>query len=105
MPNGAYDFAGTTYELYDGSNKVATFVMKSDGTTNTVYEGRRGKTYTLKETVAGKGFELDTKTYTITVDSNGNISINNGAEVDNNGKAFIYKDAFYKFIILLKKHA
>ena len=91
MPNNAYDFAGTTYELYDGSNKVATFVMKSDGTTNTVYEGRRGKTYTLKETVAGKGFELDTKTYTITVDSNGNISINNGAEVDNNGKVKIAK--------------
>ena len=91
MPNSAYDFAGTTYELYEGSDKVATFVMKSDGTTNTVYEGRRGKTYTLKETVAGKGFELDTKTYTITVDNNGNISINNGAEVDNNGKVKIAK--------------
>lgn len=91
MPNSAYDFAGTTYELYDGSNKVATFVMKSDGTTNTVYEGRRGKTYTLKETVAGKGFELDTKTYTITVDGNGNISINNGATVDNGGKVKIAK--------------
>lgn len=91
MPNSAYDFAGTTYELYDGSNKVATFVMKSDGTTNTVYEGRRGKTYTLKETVAGKGFELDTKTYTITVDGNGNISINNGATVDNGGKLKIAK--------------
>ena len=91
MPNSAYDFAGTTYELYEGSDKVATFVMKSDGTTNTIYEGRRGKTYTLKETVAGKGFELDTKTYTITVDGNGNISINNGATVDNGGKVKIAK--------------
>ena len=91
MPNSAYDFAGTTYELYSGSTKVATFVMKSDGTTNTVYEARKGMTYTLKETKAGKGFELDTKTYTITVSSNGIISINNGATVDNGGKVKIAK--------------
>ena len=89
--NDAYNFAGTTYELYSGNSLVATFVMKSNGTTDTVYTATLGSTYTLKETVAGKGFELDTKTYTISVSSNGNISINNGASVDNNSTVKIAK--------------
>ena len=41
MPNSDYDFTGTTYELYknaDHTGKAATFVMKSDGKTDTTFE-------------------------------------------------------------------
>ncbi|MCR4556987.1 MAG: VaFE repeat-containing surface-anchored protein [Saccharofermentans sp.] len=94
MPNSDYDFAGTTYELYksaDGTGKIATFVMKSDGKTDTAYETAYGKTYYLKETKAGKGFDLDSKTYTVKVSSTGIISVNNGASVDNGGAVRIVK--------------
>ena len=94
MPNDIYDIAGATYELYanpDGTGKVCEFVMKSDGTTDTSCTTAYGKTYYLKETKAGKGFELDTKTYTVKVGSDGNISVNNGAAVDNSGTVKITK--------------
>lgn len=94
MPNDVYDIAGATYELYtnpDGTGKVCAFVMKSDGTTDASYTTAYGKTYYLKETKAGKGFELDATVYNVTVGFDGNITVNNGATVDNSGAIKIAK--------------
>ena len=94
IPNSVYNLAGATYELYsnkDCTGKVCTFVMKSDGTTDTSYTTAYGKTYYLKETKAGKGFELDKKTYTVTVGSDGKVTVNNGAKTDNSGTVKIVK--------------
>lgn len=85
--NAAYDLNGTTYKLYANSNQtneVATFVMNSNGTTSTTFEATLGKTYYLKETVAGKGYGLDPTLYTVTVSSNGTVSVSNGVSVSKN---------------------
>ena len=82
--NSAYDLNGTTYKLYANSNQtdeLATFVINSNGTTTTTFEATLGKTYYLKETVAGKGYKLDSTLYTVTVSSNGTVSVNNGVSV------------------------
>lgn len=93
FPNSYYSFEGAKYTLYSGGTAVKTFTMAANGTTTDTYEATRGSTYTLKETTAGKGFTLDSTTYTITVASNGNISItnSNGATVDNSGTVKIAK--------------
>jgi len=93
FPNSYYSFEGAKYTLYSGGTAVKTFTMAANGTTTDTYEATRGSTYTLKETTAGKGFKLDNTTYTITVASNGNISItnSNGATVDNSGTVKIAK--------------
>lgn len=86
VPNSIYDLSGTTYELYkdqECKNKAFTFVMRSDGTTGDSYKTAYGKTYYLKETAAGKGFEIDPVIYTVTVSSTGAITVNNGVAVDN----------------------
>ena len=89
----SYSLAGTTYVLYDGNTAVATFVMDASGNTSTVYTTAYNKTYTLKETVAGTGFKLDTTTYTVTVSSTGVVSISggNGASVGSSGTINVLK--------------
>ena len=91
--SSSYSLAGTTYVLYDGTTPVATFVMDANGNTSTVYTTAYNKTYTLKETVAGTGFKLDTTTYTVTVSSTGVVSISggNGASVGSSGTINVLK--------------
>ena len=83
--SNSYSLEGSTYVLYDGNTAVATFVMNANGTTSTTYTTAYNKTYTLKETVAGRGYKLDSTTYTVTVGNTGIISISSGATVDNSG--------------------
>ena len=72
-------------DLDNAQSAVATFVMNANGTTSTTYTTAYNKTYTLKETVAGRGYKLDSTTYTVTVGNTGIISISSGATVDNSG--------------------
>lgn len=83
--NSCYDLNGTTYVLYSDqacTKSVATFKVDSKGATSTTYDATRGTTYYLKETVTGKGYQLDSKTYTVTVASDGTVTVNNGVTVN-----------------------
>ena len=63
-----YSIAGAKYQLTNSKGKLmGTFTTKKDGSTNTLTVP--AGTYKLKETVAPKGYMLDTKTYTVTVTS------------------------------------
>ena len=73
-----YSLEGAEYTLYDSEGKAAgTLRTGKDGISNelTVLCGK----YTLKETKASPGFELDAKTYDLTVP-------NSAVREDNNGK-------------------
>ena len=65
-----YSLAGAQYTLYDADGKNAgVLTTRADGSSNvlTVFCG----TYTLKETKASPGFDLDPETYTVTVKTDG----------------------------------
>ena len=86
--NSCYDLDGTTYELYSDAactTVVATFTVGSDGKTTTVFNADRGSTYYLKETVAGKGYDIDNSVYAVSVSSDGIVTVNNGVSVTKTG--------------------
>ena len=49
-------------------NRVGTFTIKADGKANTIKD-LKAKTYYLKETKAGKGYDLDKKVYPVSIKS------------------------------------
>lgn len=68
---------GATFALYEGTSVEQTKLIKE----YTVGKGgveltglQAGKTYTLKETQAPKGYELNSASYTLRVDNAGNIT-------------------------------
>ena len=69
--NSAYSLAGATYNVYKGTSGtgsvVATFTTDSSGhaTLSTPLEDG---TYSVKEVTPPKGYKLDTKVYTFTID-------------------------------------
>ena len=85
--NPNYSLDGTTFEIYNGDNKLATYVMNSSGgikscTLNSTDKNSyyikdnklhidanvipdSGLVLTYKETVAGKGYDLDTHSHNI----------------------------------------
>jgi len=70
--NGCYDLAGAEYGLYRtyaeaaiDVNRVHTFKVNSNGTSNAAYGVQNG-VYALKEVKAPVGYELDTTMYTVT---------------------------------------
>ena len=68
--NSAYSLAGATYNVYKGTSGtgdvVATFTTDSAGhaTLSTPLEDG---TYSVKEVTPPKGYKLDTKVYTFTI--------------------------------------
>lgn len=82
--NACYDLAGTTYELYSDAectDLLETFVVNSEGKTETVFESSRGATYYLKETVVGKGYIEDELVYTVKVSANGVVTVSDDVSV------------------------
>ncbi|MGN1334817.1 MAG: SpaA isopeptide-forming pilin-related protein [Anaerovoracaceae bacterium] len=74
-----YSLSGAEYGIYksttlSGSSKVGTLITDDSGNTNilTLNAG----TYYVKETKAPKGFDIDTKVYTVTVVSGNTATIN-----------------------------
>ena len=79
--DGYFGFEGTTYKLYrniygamnlDDRLLMSTFVLKADGTADTVFRTNEGTTAYLRETVSADGFELDDSIYKITIDNGPN---------------------------------
>lgn len=73
--NNCYSLEGAEYGLYNSEadankdvNRVGTFTIKADGKANTIKD-LKAKTYYLKETKAGKGYDLDKKVYSVPVTS------------------------------------
>ena len=73
--NNCYSLEGAEYGLYNSEadankdvNRVGTFKIKADGKANTIKD-LKAKTYYLKETKAGKGYDLDKKVYPVSVKS------------------------------------
>lgn len=73
--NNCYSLEGAEYGLYNSEadankdvNRVGTFTIKADGKANTIKD-LKAKTYYLKETKAGKGYDLDKKVYPVSVKS------------------------------------
>lgn len=73
--NNCYSLEGAEYGLYNSEadankdvNRVGTFTIKADGKTNTIKD-LKAKTYYLKETKAGKGYDLDKKVYPVSIKS------------------------------------
>ena len=74
---GNYSLAGAKYGVYNNSSltsRVATLTTTSTGETNTV-QLTAGKTYWIKEISPSTGFELDTKTYSVTIEPNKTATI------------------------------
>ena len=66
--NGCYSIEGAKYTVYDSDGKTAgTLTLKANGESNTI-DLMEGK-YTVKETTAPPGYALDTKTYTVKIES------------------------------------
>ena len=79
--NSCYSLAGTTYGLFSDpacTNRVATFTVDANGNTSTKFTSEYDKTYYLKELAAGKGYELDSRVFTVTVDSDGIVEVDRG---------------------------
>lgn len=73
--NNCYSLEGAEYGLYNSEadankdvNRVGTFKIKADGKANTIKD-LQVKTYYLKETKAGKGYNLDKQVYPVSVKS------------------------------------
>lgn len=73
--NNCYSLEGAEYGLYNSEadankdvNRVGTFTIKADGKANTIKD-LKAKTYYLKETKAGKGYNLDKQVYPVSVKS------------------------------------
>lgn len=73
--NNCYSLEGAEYGLYNSEadankdvNRVGTFTIKADGKANTIKD-LKAKTYYLKETKAGKGYDLDKKVYPVSIKS------------------------------------
>lgn len=73
--NNCYSLEGAEYGLYNSEadankdvNRVGTFTIKADGKANTIKD-LKAKTYYLKETKAGKGYDLDKQVYPVSVKS------------------------------------
>ena len=73
--NNCYSLEGAEYGLYQSevdanndANRVGTFTIKANGKANTIKD-LKAKTYYLKETKAGKGYNLDKKVYPVSVKS------------------------------------
>ncbi|MCR0531729.1 hypothetical protein MKC55_20495 [[Clostridium] innocuum] len=73
--NNCYSLEGAEYGLYNSeadanndANRVGTFTIKANGKANTIKD-LKAKTYYLKETKAGKGYNLDKKVYPVSVKS------------------------------------
>ena len=84
-----YSLAGAEYTLYDKDGKSAgTLKTRADGSSNvlTVLCG----SYTLRETSSPSGFELDTKTYNVTVRPALNTVVDS-EEVPRKGKITVHK--------------
>ena len=72
--NTCYSFEGTIFQVSDDSgNTVATITVKTDGTADEV-ELPAG-TYTVRETVAGKGYGLNPETKTVEIRSGETTSV------------------------------
>lgn len=80
--NSLYSLKDAQYGVYKDSgctNKVATLATDANGKSNTV-ELDTG-TYYVKETSAPKGYELDTKVYTVNVTSGGTATVGSNGKV------------------------
>lgn len=78
--NSAYSLAGAEYVLstdvsFADKATAGTFIMKKDGTSDSVVTVVRGGTYYLKEITAGTGYKLDKSVYKIVIDDLGSADI------------------------------
>ena len=66
--NACYELSGTSYGLYTSDGTlVHTFYIDSSGNTDSYKITDLSKSYCLKEITAGKGYELDPKTYEVKI--------------------------------------
>ena len=69
--NSCYSLAGATYSIYEGTSAtgtpVASFTTDANGHAELKNALTNGKTYSVKETKAPKGYKLDEKVYTFTI--------------------------------------
>ena len=101
----AYSTEGTEFKLYgtsDYGNKVLLYGT-ADSTGKVTIKGIEKGSYTMKETKAANGFDINTATWTVVVDENGltGISDASGKPVDmkKNGQNVIYDVPLWKFSI------
>lgn len=93
--NSCYSLAGTVYGLYQTASdavndkgRLVSFKVGDDGNADVSYETAYGRTYYLKELTAGKGYMLDEKVYTVTVDEKGKVSVDNRVNVTWSGGVY-----------------
>lgn len=65
--NGAYSLKGAVYTVYQGPKAVGTLTTDANGDTNTLKLPVGA--YTVKETTAANNYELDSRTYNVSVTS------------------------------------
>ncbi len=65
--NGCYDLAGAVYTVYQGSAVKGTLTTAANGDSNLLK--LPVGTYTVKETTPAKNYELDSRSYTVTITS------------------------------------
>ena len=88
---GSYSLAGAKYKVYSDSslsNKVADLTTDAEGKSNTVKldEGK----YFVKESVAPKGYKVDSKVYTVNVTSS-NTTVLRVSDIPKTGKVDLAK--------------
>ena len=93
--NSCYSLNGTTYKLYPSKadananiNGLATFTVNANGVTATTHTVTYGSTYYLKETAAGKGYDLDMNIYTVTVSASGVVSVDRNVKTTKSGDVY-----------------
>ena len=93
--NSCYTLNGTTYKLYPSkndanvnTNALVTFTVNANGITTTTYTVAYGTTYYLKETIAGKGYNLDANIYTVTVSASGVVSVDKNVTTTKSGNVY-----------------
>ncbi len=93
--NTCYSLANTSYGLYATkadanakTNALATFTVNANGVTTITYTTAYGMIYYLRETAAGKGYELDNKIYTVSVSNSGAVTVDQGVSTNLSGGVY-----------------
>ena len=87
-----YSLAGAEYTVTDSTGKtVGKLTTKADGTANTI--SLNPGTYKVKETKPAPGFKLDTKEYSVTIESNKKSTVTSTDPLERGGVGLQKKDS------------